>query len=78
MSAELQAKNDIPLTALLTVGYKPTVNTAVFGDVWYQPTRATMGADIAARYKENLDVYAGGWIDGKGGYGAEVGTKFRF
>lgn len=50
----------------------------VYGDVWAQPLDGKFGADAGLQVLNNLDLYAGGWADTSGGWGASAGVKLKF
>jgi hypothetical protein len=78
VAAEIRKESDSPLYALLEAGYKISPDWAVYGDAWVAPFEGRAGADVAARFRKNLDLYAGGWADTSGTYSAEVGVKYHF
>lgn len=78
VAAEIRDTSDTPLEAIVEVGYAATVDVALYGDVWAQPTLKKFGGDVGLRYKKNLDLFAGGWSDLSGNYGGQAGLKWRF
>lgn len=61
------------------VGYKPMVDLNLYADAWAHPAVSQYGADIAAQYKGNLEVFASGWVDSKErDSGADAGVRWRF
>lgn len=50
----------------------------VYGDAWAKPLDGKYGADVGAQILNNLDLYAGGWADTSGGWGAGAGVKLKF
>jgi hypothetical protein len=57
---------------------KATQDLAVYGDAWWRPSVGEYGGDVGARYKNNLDIYAGGQADMQGDYQVSAGLKWRF
>lgn len=66
------------LSAVLEAGARLSPELAVYGDAWWQPGEKAYGADVGARVKKNLDVFAGGWGTYDGRYSAQAGLKWRF
>lgn len=57
---------------------KLTPDWALWGDAWAQPTIGRVGGDVGARFKDNVDIYAGGWADFDGRYAGEVGVRYHW
>lgn len=66
------------MAASVEAGMKLSPEWSAFGKVWAQPTEGRYGGDVGARFKNNLDLFAGGWGDTSGNYGAQAGVKWRF
>jgi hypothetical protein len=78
VGANIQAIPNTPLGLAIEAGYKATDDLALYGSLWNQPFVGNVGVNAGARYKRNLDLYAGSWIGTSGNYGAEAGFRWRF
>lgn len=79
MAAEGLAREDLPFSVVVEAGWKPTLDWALYADVWGQPTAGRYGTDVAARYKGSLDIYAGALIDAyTGSWEASAGLKYHY
>ena len=59
--------------------YEPSLDWALYADVWGQPSVGRYGADVAARYKGHLDIYAGGLVDARSHtWEASAGVRYHF
>lgn len=78
VAADVRVESDVPLSVSVEAGLKLSEDWSAYGDVWVQPTEKRAGGDVAARFKENLDIFAGGsaGLDGTWDVGAGVRWKF--
>ena len=75
----VQGSLDTPPASVVEVGGRLNPSWVVYGDAWVMPTTTTVGADIGARFKGNLELYANGWSDiATKEYAASVGLQFHF
>lgn len=77
-AGEKESGEGIDLRVDLKAEARLNAATVVYGDAWAQPLDGKYGADVGARVLNNLDLYAGGWGDTSGGWGAAAGLKLRF
>ncbi len=78
VAASIQAASDTPLSAIVEAGGKISPNWAAYGDAWVKPLSKTAGADVGVQYKNNIDLFAGGWADLDGHAGGQVGMKYNW
>lgn len=78
LAANIRAADDEPLAAVVEGGTKLSPNWAAYGDVWARPTVGQYGADVGARYKSRLDIFAGGQTDFRGDWEANAGVRLNF
>lgn len=78
VAAEVRDSNSEPAALVAEGGVKVTQDWAAFGDAWWRPSVGEYGGDVAARYKGNIDIYAGAQANTQGDWQASAGVKWRF
>ena len=78
VAAEIKGSSEEPLSVVVESGVKVRPDLSLYGDVWLKPTLGQFGADAGARIRENIDIYASGWGNTRGGWGASAGVQWRF
>lgn len=77
-AGEKQDGTGVDLKIDLKAEARLTSAVVAYGDAWAQPLDGRYGADLGARVLNNLDLFAGGWADTQGGWGAAAGVKYTF